>query len=140
MEIPQYVVRLTNYNKTRPGASPIIGIFENDFVASQAIQRLLNYDNSLEWNDFDIEEIYPDQVYWQGREMGHWEERWTHSRPDTPAIVETDMEIDSEVDEDEIPELVSCSESDSELEEEYGLATDVLEANIVVPEEELDTL
>ena len=136
MEIPQYVVRLTNYNKTRPGASPIIGIFENDFVASQAIQRLLNYDNSLEWDDFDIEEIYPDQVYWQGREMGHWEERWTHNRPDTPALVETDMEIDSEID-NEIPELVS----ESELEEEYGLATDVLEANIVVPEEEqLDAL
>jgi len=51
-------------------------------------------------------------------------------------LVETDMEIDSEID-NEIPELVS----ESELEEEYGLATDVLEANIVDPEEEqLDAL
>jgi len=140
MEIPQYIVRLTNYNITRPGTSPIIGIFQNDFVASQAIERLLNYDNFLERDDFDIEEIYPEQVYWQGREMGHWEEPWRSvNRPDTPALVETDMEIDSEVD-DEIPELVSCSESDSELEEEHGLATDVLEANIEVPEEQLDTL
>jgi hypothetical protein len=138
MEIPQYIVRLTNINKLRPNTSNTIGIFQNDFVASQAIERLLNYDNFLERDDFDIEEIYPEQVYWQGVEMGHWEERWTHNRPDTPALVETDMEIDSDQD-DEIPELVSCSES--ELEEEYGLATDVLEANIEVPEEEqLDTL
>lgn len=131
MEIPQYIVRLVNYNKTSLYTSPIIGIFENDFVASQAIERLLNYDDSLDREDFDIEEIYPNQVYWQGREMGHWEEPWRNvGRPDTPALVETDTEMDTEED-DEIPELVSASEDEDEI----GEAIDVLEANIEVPEE-----
>ena len=81
MEIPVYVVYFLQ-NRAPNGNKPIVGVFQNDFVANMAIQRIIDEANrtgyhNLSRDDFDIDEIYGEQVYWNGAELGHWEEPWT---------------------------------------------------------------